>query len=98
MDAFTDGLFIDYSDLVLESVSKVQVSGTEYYVEEISGGIKAYFKDGELVHTETFDGGLIVAVGDISYEVSDKDVELPFYAFIDVTPLIDFFDSLLGLM
>lgn len=104
-DVLTDDLFIDYSDLVLERVGKVQVSGTEYYFEQIkyydeqiNGEIKAYFKDGELVHIETIEDGSFVGVGDISYEVSDKDVELPFYAFIDVTPLIDLFDSLFGLM
>lgn len=89
-----DEKFADYSDFVLDSVSKVQVSGTEYYVEKMSGNLSAYFKDGELVRLELIEADSNVLTFEISYSVSDKDVNLPFYAFIDVTPIFDFFSSL----
>lgn len=89
-----DEIFVDYSDLVLDSVSKVQVSGTEYYVEKINGCLSAYFKDGDLVRLEFIDADSSVFIIEISYSVSDKDVNLPFYAFIDVTPIFDFLFSL----
>ncbi len=95
-------VMFDYSNYVLENTYYANHEGIEYYVEKMLDTEKnwdmyAYFKDGELVRVEYFVFDSNVAIMDISYEVSDKDVELPFYAFIDVTPLIDFFDSLLGL-
>lgn len=94
---------MDYSNYVLEQTCYVTVDGTEYYTEKIldtesNYKTNCYFKDGELVRMEAIGYDTSSTILEFSHNVSDKDVELPFYAFIDVTPLIDFFDSLLGLM
>ena len=94
---------MDYSNYFLEQTGYVTVDGTEYYTEKIldtesNYKTNCYFKDGELVRMEVIGYDTSSTIFEISHNVSDKDVSLPFYAFIDVTPLIDFFDSLLGLM
>jgi hypothetical protein len=98
-----DILFYDYSDIVLESVGKVQESGTEYYVEkfkksETNAFMDYYFKDGELVRVEIHNSDSSIVTAKISYDVSDKDVDLPFYAFIDLSPLITLFETLVELI
>ncbi len=100
---FADIPLVDYSDLVLESVGKVQESGTEYYVEEfrnteVDADMDCYFKDGELVRIEMHGSDSSAFIAEVSCDVSDKDVELPFYAFIDVTPLLTLFETLFGLI
>lgn len=94
---------MDYSNYVLEQTCYVTVDGTEYYTEKIldtesNYKTNCYFKDGELVRMEVIGHDTISTIFEFSHNVSDKDVSLPFYAFIDVTPLIDLFDSLFGLM
>lgn len=98
---FSDMLIKDYSDCVLKSVSKEQVSGVEYYVEKISDtendtDLECYFKDGELVRLKTIDNDSNVIVAEVSCSVSDEDVGLPFYAFIDATAFLALFEPLLG--
>ena len=90
--------FQEDSDLVLESAYEED----GYYVEEIRNTEWGttnyyYFKDGELVRTESYQyGTLLEKIEDISYEVSDKDVRGPILA-LNLTPLI-FFLGLFGLI
>ena len=96
-----NALIYDYSDLDLVSVSKMQASGKEYYVEKFINNqnqviTKAFFSDdGTLVRTESIDAtGYDTVITEFSYDVSDRDVNLPFYAFIDLAPLF----TLLGVL